>query len=180
MKGKLPQTSSIFATSQDDISDVIVPWVQIQNRQHLMMRFPHCVGNMTTWRHKVNGKSKPVSQMMSLRIFKKKYFLNNSEANIDTHEWNIFPDVLFDSCGLTYMIWKVQRKVLKKQYSLTKSLSLDEKIISNSSEVWHLAKASPRKTELNFEEQPAQLSTTIHDFIELSREVQKVQQYMIS
>ena len=86
MKGKLPQTSSIFAASQDDISDVIVPWVQTQNRQHLMMRFPHCVGNMTTWRHKVNGKSKPVSQMMSLRIFKKKYFLNNSEANIDTHE----------------------------------------------------------------------------------------------
>ena len=98
MKGKLPQTSSIFAASQDDISDVIVPWVQIQNRQHLMMRFPHCVGNMTTWRHKVNGKSKPVSQMMSLRIFKNNIFWTIQKL-ILLYEWNIF-----SSCTL-WQLW---------------------------------------------------------------------------
>ena len=74
MKGKLPQTSSIFAASQDDISDVIVPWVQIQNRQHLMMRFPHCVGNMTTWRHKVNAKVKACVTNDEFANFQEKIF----------------------------------------------------------------------------------------------------------
>ena len=55
--------------------------------------------------------------------FQEQYFLNNSEANIDIHEEIFFPHVLFDSCGLTYMIWEVQRKVLKKQFSLTENLS---------------------------------------------------------